>query len=60
MSVPNINALKQELKVLAEELKSETPIPLTGLIEEKWMQGYMSGQWDAGYHIEQIIKDFFD
>ncbi|MFA5025033.1 MAG: hypothetical protein WC503_00800 [Candidatus Shapirobacteria bacterium] len=58
MSSPNIQLLKATLENLAKELKSNRPM-IYG-IDGAWAQGYQGGQWDAGFHIEELLKDFFD
>jgi len=58
MSVPNTQLLKRALEDLAEELKSN--MPMINGIDADWARGYQAGQWDAGFHIEQLLQEFFN
>jgi hypothetical protein len=58
MFVPKSTTIKTSLEALVKELKSVDPN--YDWITEEWGNGYRSGQWDAGFHLEELLKEFFD
>lgn len=57
MSVPNVNQLKASLEALVKELQSDKF--MIQEMDDDWVRGYKGGQWDAEFHIEELLSEFF-